>query len=142
MITKNISQGDEIETDKMSLTLTSRIATSSFDYNVGDFEDFGDEDVEEWDAKLEKKLNITIQRCNNGRPNGDAPFVSENDPSPLNMETSATALPGHLSNGNISFQDAADVQASDPMRRSSQPHISRWATGPQHGNLVEAKLRN
>ncbi|PXF40256.1 hypothetical protein BWQ96_10037 [Gracilariopsis chorda] len=123
MITKNISQGNEIETDNMSLTRTSRIAASSFDYNMGDCGDFGDEDVEYCDAQLEKELNITIQRCNDESPNGDAPFVSENDLSPLNMEESATPLPGHLSKGNISFQDTADVQASDPMRRSSQPHI-------------------
>ncbi|PXF44355.1 hypothetical protein BWQ96_05875 [Gracilariopsis chorda] len=115
MIIKNISQGDEIETDN---------------------------DVEEWDAQLEKKLNITIQRCNDESPNGDAPFVSQNDSSPLTKEASATPLPVHLSNGNISFQDRAEVEASDPMRRSSQSHISRWATGPQQGNLVEAELRN
>ncbi|KAI0563682.1 hypothetical protein FGB62_36g120 [Gracilaria domingensis] len=139
MITKNISQGDEIETDNMSTTRTNQIVFS-FEYNMGDFGDFGDEDVEDWDVQLERELNITIQRCNDETSNGDAPFVWDNDPSPLTREVFSVPLPAHLAIENLSSQENADLTASDTVRRSSQPQISRWATGPQHGNLFDAEL--
>ncbi|CAN8069757.1 unnamed protein product [Agarophyton chilense] len=142
MITRNISQGGEIETDNMSVTRANQIAASSFDYNLGDFGDFGDEDVEDWDAQLEKELNITIQRCNDDNPNGDGAFVSGHAPSPLTRGASATPLPGPFSEENGTFQGAGGIGAIAGSLGPPQPDISRWATGPQHGNLVEAELRN
>eukprot|EP00178_Gracilaria_changii_P025308 TRINITY_DN78050_c0_g1_i1.p1 TRINITY_DN78050_c0_g1~~TRINITY_DN78050_c0_g1_i1.p1 ORF type:complete len:2765 (-),score=377.85 TRINITY_DN78050_c0_g1_i1:2210-9988(-) len=142
MITKNISQGDEIEADNMSVTRTNQIAASSFDYNIGDFGDFGDEDVEDWDAKFERENNVTIQRCNGENPNDGGPLVSDNNPSPLTREASAIPLPGHISKENIGLQESDNERAAGGTQRSAQPQISRWATGPQHGNLVEAELRN
>ena len=60
-ISQNILQndGDESEITAIVQKVTGA-STSGFTYNVGDV---GEEVQEDWDAELEKDLNIVIERC-------------------------------------------------------------------------------
>lgn len=142
LIMKNISQGGDTEVDSIPVTRANQIAASSFDYNMGDFGDFGDEDVEDWDTQLEKELNITIQRCNDDHPNGDDSFGSTYDPSPLTREAYAMPLPNHVKDDHSTVHGTGDGLQGNNKQDPPQSNLSRWATGPQHRNLVEAELRN
>lgn len=120
-----------------------QIPISQFDYNVGDFGDVGDEVEEDWDAQLERELNIKIERCCDVDQSVDASIHdADGNPSPslMNGEIFATPFPNSTSTTDLRGAFSGKDEASGGSRNPDHTTL-RWEAGPRKSNLMEAELR-
>lgn len=141
-ISKTILRSSNLAAEDLILPGGNQIPGSQFDYNVGDFGEMGDEVAEDWDAQLEKELNITIERCCGvDQSNETSSLGTEGNtaPSPFTSEAFAVALPDR--GGSSSRKGLGGRSDGNGEGRKPQQSTSRWQTGPHYGNLIDAELR-
>lgn len=76
VISKSILQRNAAESNSTGAPAgQDRITASPFNYNAGKFADVTDDIIEDWDAQIERELNISINRCDGDRaPTDDMSF--------------------------------------------------------------------
>lgn len=143
-ISNSILKNDDIDRhDMQRVEGAKNVNGPPFDYDIGDFGDVGNDNVEDWDAQLERELNITIERCDadqkavdESKPFG---FESSNEAAIVSKNTFAMPLPGSM--GTDLKEGPCTKQKTDEKSENWTQHTARWVSGPQQGPLIEAELR-
>lgn len=145
-ISKNIHHGEDADTDELhasSVQNISQMSTAPFDYGVGDLGDVGEDVAEDWDAMLEKELNISIQRCcdtDAGNKSDDSlrgGQVAEGDDVIRGNEllyANEPSLTDNKTPAQIAARSSEDLGQLSNLRKL-------WPSGPQEGHLIETELR-
>lgn len=146
-ITKGILQ-DSTSVSEDADNLTGRnplgqVPVSDFGFEDDDLGYIGNELEEDWDAQLEKELNIKIERCcDEDRSVDVSSHDADGNPllsSPANEVHTASFHNSHSGQdprGSTSGKDDTNVS-----KIYAQQTSLRWETGSRKGNLTEVELR-
>lgn len=120
-----------------------QIPISKFGYDDDDLGDIGNNIEEDWDAQLQKELNIKIERCCDADQSVDVcSHDADGNPLPSSPANEAHIPPlpnsysGQDLRGSFGGKDDASMHKMN-MRQTSL----RWETGSRKGNLTEVELR-
>lgn len=149
-ISKSILQSDETEQDDIHggpVQNMSQIPSKPFDYSGGDFGGVGDdiiEDWEDWDAQIERELNIRIERLNDVDAEDEreelADFQTNEDIVSLGEGSFAHSLLDQTAGGD-QVNSLRDESKAGPRQTKQQSAKNKWSTVAQEGQLIEAELR-
>lgn len=149
-VSRTIVLRKETDADNLgvsSVANISQMASNSFNYGSQDFgREMEENVVEDWDAQLERELNVTIQRCCDVDAEDSNSIGASPTQSDLPFDSVLQPESGHVP---ASGQHSAEGQefnrsVNQPGRnRRSEAHgqQSRWHRGTREGQLIEAELR-